>query len=391
LNNDSIGDAGLVGVVIALVRGDGSFVSTTLTDSGGNYEFCGLAAGPYRVLEFNLDGYVDVSDTDGSNDNLIRVQLGEGEKSLDRDFVDERLPSTSAPTPTSGTSVPTSGSPAATAVPTTGAPGATAVPTFIPSTGQPVASPGPSARPFGCISGSVLDDTNIDDVGDIGLAEVGIALFLRNGFLVATTLTDSDGNYEFCSLSVSSFRLFEFNLEGFIDVSDTDGANDNRIRVDLGLGENSPGHDFVDKRVPLTSSPTAVSATSSPTDAPVSTAIPSTGAPDSTSVPTPGSPSDTRVPTSAAPVPGPFSSLAPSSSIAPSQECFERVVIDFSSSGNGTQLRKGDYVGSDWLDRYGLTVSAFATISGYAPGNMARIFDTSNPGRGDADLGSPHR
>ena len=41
----------------------------------------------------------------------------------------------------------------------------------------------------------------------------------------------------------------EFNLDGFADVSDTDGANDNSICVALGVGVNSPAHDFVDEKL----------------------------------------------------------------------------------------------------------------------------------------------
>ena len=107
-------EGGLPNVVIALFQGNGSSASftTTTTDSNGDYEFCGLPAGTYVVLEFNLNGYDDVSDSDGPNDNRIRVVLGEGAKSPDHDFVDERVPLTLAPTPVGGTTVPTSGSPA---------------------------------------------------------------------------------------------------------------------------------------------------------------------------------------------------------------------------------------------------------------------------------------
>lgn len=72
------------------------------------------------------------------------------------------------------------------------------------------------------------------------------------------------------------------------------------------------------------------------------------------------------------------------------------VVIDFETAGNGTALTRGDYVGAvEWLDEYGLTITANATDGGFTPGNRVRIFDSSNPGPnqvlGDPDLGSPNR
>ena len=93
--------------MIILFRPDGSFVASTVTDSDGDYEFVGLPAGSYIVFEFNLDGYDDVSDTDGPNDNRIFVDLNDGEKSPDNDFVDEKMAMLSTPTPYGATTTPT--------------------------------------------------------------------------------------------------------------------------------------------------------------------------------------------------------------------------------------------------------------------------------------------
>ena len=64
-------------------------------------------------------------------------------------------------------------------------------------------------------------------------------------------------------------------------------------------------------------------------------------------------------------------------------------MIGFDVAGNRTFLNGGDYVSEDWLERFGVTVSAVTTIGGFTSDGKARIFDTSDP-VGDIDLGSPN-
>lgn len=72
------------------------------------------------------------------------------------------------------------------------------------------------------------------------------------------------------------------------------------------------------------------------------------------------------------------------------EPCLDPVRITFETAGNNTFLQRGDYVGDDWLDAFGMSILATSTRGGFTPGGKARIFDTSNP-EGDFDLGSPHR
>jgi hypothetical protein len=66
------------------------------------------------------------------------------------------------------------------------------------------------------------------------------------------------------------------------------------------------------------------------------------------------------------------------------------MILDFETAGNGTALERGAYVGDEWIEAYGFTLTVFAAVGGFIPGNKARVFDTSTPS-GDTDLGSPHR
>jgi hypothetical protein len=159
----------------------------------GSMSFAICSPGSYVVLEINLPGYADVSDTEGANDNSIRVPLGSGANSPGHDFVDKRTAGTPAPTPVGQTAVPTSASPAGTPVPTPV--GQTPEPTTNIGTSPPgivfdeSASPSesPSRDPTRCISGTVREDTNNDNSGDVVLPGVAITLFTDAGVFVASS------------------------------------------------------------------------------------------------------------------------------------------------------------------------------------------------------------
>jgi hypothetical protein len=296
------------------------------------------------VFEINLPGYLDVSDTDGANDNQIRVPLGPGEISTGNDFVD-KFPSSApsaSPAPTESSSP--SSQPTTSAVPTSSA--------------------APTQPPRSCISGSVKEDIDNDNQGDIGLPNVSITLLNSDLVVLTRTFTSADGTYFFCELPSGVYFIVETNPIGYVDVSDSDGANDNTIGAILSVGQNSTGNDFVDE---LRSAAPTVSA----------------------------SPTASVIPSSTPSVPVPEPTFVPTTTSAPSQECVERVLIDFETAGDGNKLMRGDYVSNEWSSAYGFTISAFATLGGFTPGDKARIFDTSNPGTsqldGDPDLGSPHR
>ena len=91
------------------------------------------------------------------------------------------------------------------------------------------------------------EDLDNNDTGDVDLSGVTITLYDANGDVVATRLTDTEGNYVFYDLPSGDYTVIETNLPGYLDVSDVDGPNDNTINVPLGRGENVTGRDFVDE------------------------------------------------------------------------------------------------------------------------------------------------
>ena len=195
-------------------------------------------------------GYSYKSPSDGN----IVVTLVAGQNSTDQNFVDLRItPSpTSAPTP-GPTTAPT---PLPSAVPTANP---TALPTLQPTV-APTQSPttAPTPVPLGSISGTVTDDLSKGNLSGVRITLIG-----TNGATIASTLTDSNGNYAFFDLPAGSYTVFEAPLTGFIYLTPVDG----KIPVTLSGGQNVTGQNFVDRR--LTSSPT-----SSPTPAPTADPTP---------------------------------------------------------------------------------------------------------------------
>ena len=212
-NNDGVGDAPIAGVTIALLDNLGNPVLddmgnpiTTVTAADGTYSFDDVPPGDYQVSEVDENGFISVSDTDGANDNIIGdgtpINVVGGEDSPGNDFVDEQT---------------------------------------------------------GSISGTVLEDTNNDGVGDAPIAGVTIALLDNLGNPVLddmgnpiTTVTAADGTYSFDNVPPGDYQVSEVDENGFISVSDTDGANDNIIGdgtpINVVGGEDSPGNDFVDEQ-----------------------------------------------------------------------------------------------------------------------------------------------
>ncbi|KAI2502637.1 extracellular matrix structural constituent [Fragilaria crotonensis] len=247
-NRDKAGDVNLPNVAIALLDSNNVVIKTTLTDASGNYKFDGLLPGKYFVKETNLDGYTDVTDSDGGDLNEIVVNIVSS-NSNGNDFVDEQP----------------SGPPSA---------GPSSVPSAISSASP---SEAPSKTGLFAITGTVMEDNNRDKAGDVNLPNVAIALLDSNNVVIKTTLTDASGNYKFDGLLPGKYFVKETNLDGYTDVTDSDGGDLNEIVVNI-VSSNSNGNDFVDEQpsgapsAGPSSVPSAISS-ASPSEAPSKTGL----------------------------------------------------------------------------------------------------------------------
>ena len=125
-----------------------------------------------------------------------------------------------------------------------------------------------SSDPRGNISGTLLEDTSGDGLGDTPIVGAIIQLYTdpngdgnpADGTLVATALTNATGDYLFANQPASNtnYVVMEIDPANYVSISDAQsvdgdvvdntvtGTNDNLIAVTLGTNENDVDNDFVD-------------------------------------------------------------------------------------------------------------------------------------------------
>jgi hypothetical protein len=208
------GECGLAGVTVALKDSGGTLITTRTTSDGtqdvdgdgvvdpvGFYRFTGLGAADYTVDIGLPTGYTHSYDEDGGDDGTADVVLAADTQHLTADFGLEPLPAD--------------------------------------------------------ISGTVYMDTTDDNdfsVDDAPIMSVTIQLWTDpdgdgdtgDGIQVGETQTDANGDYLFADVYSGNYVLVETDPSGVFSVKDTDGDNDNRIRVPL-AGVDSTGNDFLDE------------------------------------------------------------------------------------------------------------------------------------------------
>lgn len=158
-------EQGIGGVTVYLLNSSGSPTGiTTTTDVSGFYTFTGLEPGDYCV-QFDLPpGFAFTKAEQGSNDNI----------DSDAEVTTGRTPKT-----TLGVSETD---------------GSWDAGLFRPST----------------LGGKVWNDSNdngLEDSGEDGIDGVTVQLCLLNGTVIATTMTDVDGSYDFSGLPASLYRV----------------------------------------------------------------------------------------------------------------------------------------------------------------------------------------
>lgn len=85
-----------------------------------------------------------------------------------------------------------------------------------------------------CIGDQVWDDINLNnmlDSEDIGIEDILVKLYNCDDSLLDSTLTDTDGLYEFCNLDPGSYYLVYCNYEGYFPV--IPGVGDESIDSDI--------------------------------------------------------------------------------------------------------------------------------------------------------------
>ena len=199
-NNDS-GDAAIPGVTLELRdAATNALIATTTTDGYGAYTFSNVTPGNYKVVETQPSGYNSVSDKDGGDLDIIGdvtvIAVATGAANDGNNFVEEQ-----------------------------------------PST----------------ITGSVLADTDNNNIGDTAIS--GVNLDLRDAAtnsLIATTTTNGSGAYTFTNVPPGNYHIVEIQPSGYDSLSDKDGGNLDVIGdvtvVAATAGATNSGNDFVEEQ-----------------------------------------------------------------------------------------------------------------------------------------------
>ncbi len=173
------GEPGLANVEMELVDADGNVVRTTKTDSNGFYKFDHLPPGVYTVRQVEQPaGWYDGQESAGSvggtpdnpGDSIRDITLNQGVHAVNYNF---------------------------------------------------------GELPPGSIAGYVFRDDDGDchrDPGEPGIANVKIELLDQDGNVVATTFTDSDGQFKFENVAPGVYSLRETQPDGYYDSDDHAGT-----------------------------------------------------------------------------------------------------------------------------------------------------------------------
>ncbi len=160
------GDHGIAGATVKLLNSAGTVIATTTTDSQGKYLFSGLSAGDYKVQFFKPTGFHSSTRADVGADNA-----------------DSDIAKTTASSATTAT--------------------------INLSAGENDTTVDAGFYKLACIGDRVWEDKNhngIQDVGEPGIGGIRVTLLDSANAVVATTTTNSSGNYSF-NVDPGTYRL----------------------------------------------------------------------------------------------------------------------------------------------------------------------------------------
>ncbi len=202
------GEEGIGNVRVVLYDAQGNIVRQTTTNAEGGYCFKDLYPGEYRVVEFQPDGWVDGKDTTGKIDNQTRGQskndehysivVKAGEKGTEYNFGEYKLAQVSG---------------------------------YVSLTDP---------------DGNCVDISNPDRMGIVG---VRMELYDGSGNLIASTLTNGAGYYEFKDLIPGTYTVVEVQPDAYLDVAtkvgtvngQTNGTKTNNRISDIVLTSGNAG------------------------------------------------------------------------------------------------------------------------------------------------------
>ncbi|MFK7765870.1 MAG: SdrD B-like domain-containing protein [Mariniblastus sp.] len=189
-NNNGVqdsGEEGIAGTRMVLTDENGNVIAETFTDDQGEYCFNDLIPGTYCVAEIQPNEFVDGIDSVGNvggdleNDKICNIELTGGDEGDEYNFGELKLAE---------------------------------------------------------ISGQVHVDRNGDCVfdpaiGERALADVKLELLDANGDVIATTMTDSNGNYSFKDILPGEYSIRETQPESFFNGGEVVGSGGGEVGENL--------------------------------------------------------------------------------------------------------------------------------------------------------------
>lgn len=200
------GEPTLANVIIELLDANGDVIATTKTDGNGWYEFNNLKAGRYTVRETQPVGYLQGGQSAGSGggdasqtDLISDIEIGWGETLIEYNFCELE------PASISGT-------------------------VFIDSNGDCIHEP---------------------SLGENGLSGVTIRLHDSTGRIIATTVTNANGNYRFENLRPGDYQISEVQPAGLFHGGQVVGSgggivggDDLLTQILINAGDQLVNYDF---------------------------------------------------------------------------------------------------------------------------------------------------